>query len=241
MNYAPTSTDLNFNLPPHGFVNYVDHLGSDLGIVTAARLSYGGQSKGEEADKKLLMSLYRRRHTSPFEQASITYHIRLPIFVMRQLVRHRTARLNEFSARYKEMPERFYLPKIWRKQDTEEKQATYAPVDDDTLQRLVTGKVEEVYEFAYEAYRSMLENGICREQARLVLPLGIYTEITWNMDLHNLMGVFRQRLDSHAQQEIREVVEPMAAIACHLFPWCMQAFTRFGFTITDKQDCNVAK
>lgn len=225
----------NTLLPPHGFVNYIDHLGSDSGIVAAARQSYGGAPQGEEKDKKLLMSLYRRRHTSPFEQASITFHIRLPVFVMRQFVRHRTARLNEFSMRYKEVPEEFYLPVSWRVQHATEKQMTVTAVREDAVRwnRTLDDMARNAYEFCFATYRRMLDQGCCREQARMVLPLAIYTEITVNIDMHNLMGFFRQRLDAHAQQEVQDVAFGMWKIANHLFPWTIEAFQRFQFKIED--------
>lgn len=227
-----------YTLPPHGFVNYIEHLGTDQSITNAARQSYDGTSLGAVKDKKLLMALYRRRHTSPFEQVSITYHIRMPIFVMRQFVRHRTARLNEFSMRYKQPPEEFYLPEGWRIQHATEKQQTVEAKFENAHKQQVwnlrqTRRASMAYHYVYAIYKSMVEDGVCREQARMVLPLGIYTEITVNIDLHNLMGFFRQRLDEHAQHEIRDVAEAMAKIATDLFPWTMEAFRRFRFSIED--------
>lgn len=233
MNNQQLQNAHKYPLPPFGFVNYIDHLGSDFAIVQAARQSYGGQSRGEEADHKLLNSLYRRRHTSPFEQVSITYHIRMPIFVMRQFVRHRTARLNEFSMRYKQPADEFYLPKGWRVQHDTEKQMTVEADKPEEWHEEQEARARYVYLIAMDTYKAMVADGVCREQARMVLPLAIYTEITVNIDLHNLMGFFRQRLDLHAQGEIRDVAEPMAAIATTLFPWTMGAFRRYKFTIED--------
>src|SRR5689334_22691832 len=108
----------------HGFVRYIDHMGTDQRIVEAARISYKSPSKGEEADRKLIGYLWKNRHLSPFEMCKITFNIKMPIFVMRQFVRHRMQNLNEVSARYTELPAEFYIPKRWRKQDTKNKQGS---------------------------------------------------------------------------------------------------------------------
>src|SRR5438093_1688934 len=121
------------NVLDHGFVRYVDHLGSDMRVVESARLSYKSPSKGEEADKKLLFYLWKNRHTSPFEMIKVTLNIKLPIFVMRQYVRHRMQNLNEVSARYTELPNEFYVPTKWRKQDTKNKQGS---IDTEELNHL---------------------------------------------------------------------------------------------------------
>ena len=113
----------------HGYVRYIDHLGSDQRICEAARISYKSPSKGDEQDKKLIAYLWRNKHTSPFEMVKLTLNIKLPIFVMRQYVRHRMQNLNEMSARYTELPNEFYIPKKWRKQDTKNKQGSISEVD----------------------------------------------------------------------------------------------------------------
>lgn len=210
-----------------GFCRYVDHLGSDMRIVEAARVSYGSPSKGLEADKKLLMYLYLNRHTSPFEQCSITFNIRMPIFVMRQFIRHRTFRLNEVSARYTELPDVFFLPESWRKQDTVNKQGSLISEDNDEWNKTNTSLANDVYEHSYFTYKQLIENGVAKELARVVLPVGIFTEIYCNIDIHNLMHFLRLRLDPHAQQEARELAQAMFEIMEELFPWSAEAFTRF--------------
>lgn len=206
-----------------GFVNYVDHLGSDKRIVDAARISYMGTSRGEEHDKKLLKYLYEHKHTSPFEQCSITFHIKMPIFIMRQFVRHRTFRLNEISARYSELPESMYRPTAWRKQDIKNKQGSFEDSFNEVKQD-INRTLENAYDFAYTAYRELLANGVAKELARIVLPVGTFTEIFVNIDLNNLIKFFKLRLDSHAQLEIQELAQAMFQIFKQLFPWTAELY-----------------
>ena len=220
------------DIPPHGYVRYIDHLGTDMRIVEAARVSYGGASKGEEADKKLLEYLFKNRHTSPFEQCNITFNIKMPIFVMRQFVRHRTFRLNEWSGRYSELKDEFFQPEVWREQDTKNKQGSLPPRVKDShemaeWQDLCTKAMEEAYSAAYDAYNSLLKYGVAKELARIVLPVGIYTEIYVNVDLHNLVHFWNLRLDPHAQKEIQDVAWAMLTIAEHLFPWTVTLFDKY--------------
>lgn len=221
-------------IPPHGFVRYIDHLGTDLRIVEAARISYQSPSKGPEQDKKLLFYLYRNRHTSPFEQCSITFNIRMPIFVMRQFVRHRTFRLNEVSGRYSELPADFYVPAEWRGQAKSDKQGSesLAALPQHTAAEIM-GKV---CSDAYAAYQRLLELGVAKEMARFVLPVAIYTEIYVNCDLHNLMHFLTLRQSEHAQREIQDVVEAMRWIAAELFPWTFEAFETYELTMTPVLD-----
>lgn len=219
------------DLPPHGYVRYVDHLGTDQRIVEAARISYGAPSKGEEADKKLLEYLFKNRHTSPFEQCNITFNIKMPVFVMRQFVRHRTFRLNEYSGRYSEMPDEFYLPEKWRAQDNKNKQGSVATLQLD--QEMLTRIAMEAYEKCYKLYNIMLLMGAAKEQARFILPVGIYTEIYVNIDLHNLIHFFNLRLDPHAQKEIQDVATAMLAIAEPLFPWTVALFDKYKPKMVD--------
>jgi thymidylate synthase (FAD) len=207
--------------PPHGFVELLDHYGSDARIVAAARISYDGENKGEEQDKKLLFYLYKNRHTSPFEQCNVTFRIKFPIFLMRQFVRHRTFRLNEWSGRYSELADEFFLPKVWRAQDTKNKQAGVGEVES---QEACTLLCKRAYEIAYDSYQQMRELGVANEMARFVLPVGIYTKIVVNIDLHNLMHFFRLRLDSHAQSEIRDVAQAMYDLVAPHYPWTFEAF-----------------
>lgn len=210
----------------HGFVRYVDHLGSDERICEAARISYKAPSKGFEQDKKLLEYLFKNRHTSPFEQCNITFNIKMPIFVMRQFVRHRTFRLNEVSARYTELPEEFYVPTIWRSQDTKNKQGS-----GEALDVQIAADTDQVYfhtvKDCFQTYHGMIAAGVARELARIVLPISVYTEIYVNCDLHNLMHFLNLRLDEHAQYEIRVYAQAMLTIMQILFPITGELFERY--------------
>ena len=186
----------------HGYVRYIDHYGSDERILEAARISYKSPSKGEEQDKKLLSYLYKMRHTSPFEQCGITFNIKLPLFVQGQMVRHRTQKLNQDSARYTEMSDELYIPAIWRKQDAKNKQGSTGGFDGDTNFAYVDC-LRRHCEESYNIYQSLINGGVAREMARMILPQNLYTEIYSNWDLHNLMHFFTLRLEKHAQWEIQ--------------------------------------
>ena len=214
-----------------GYVAYMDHLGNDRRVTEAARVSYGGKSKGDEADKKLLFYLYKNRHTSPFEQCSITFNIKMPIFVARQFVRHRTFSLNEISARYTEMKEEFYIPVKWRDQDTVNKQGS---IERSESKINLTGQAQLAYDMAMSCYRNLLDSGVAKEMARMVLPVGLYTEVTVNCDLHNLMHFIRLRDDSHAQWEMQQYAKAMRKIAEDLFPWSMEAFNKFKMKVVEE-------
>ncbi|MFM8654398.1 MAG: FAD-dependent thymidylate synthase, partial [Verrucomicrobiota bacterium] len=161
-----------------GYVRYIDHLGTDLRIVEAARISYKSPSKGEDQDKKLLLYLYKHRHTSPFEQCSITYNIKMPIFIMRQFVRHRTFRLNEWSGRYSELADEFYVPTKWRAADAKNKQGSQVSTSLDHA--ALTKEVKDLNDSAYATYQNLLKQGVAKELARMVLPVSIFTEVYVN-------------------------------------------------------------
>lgn len=201
-----------------GYCNVVDNLGDDWTPVKAARQSYNEGLKGETADTKLLQYLIGQRHTSPLEQASITYEIRMPIFVMRQFVRHRTLRLNEESARYTEMRDDFYIPDFdeWRLQNKSgNKQGSHGVSEDGSF---FTREVERLCKDAYELYQDMIKSGIAKEQARIILPVNLMTAITVNVDLHNLMHFLGLRTDSHAQKEIQVLANAMEEQFISLYP-----------------------
>lgn len=214
----------------HGFVRYIDHMGSDARILEAARVSYRSQGKGEEQDKKLLGYLFRNKHTSPFEMCKITFNIKMPIFVMRQFIRHRMQNVNEVSARYTELPNEFYIPKAWRPQDTKNKQGSVQTEDWNpmvtahTIETTATNHFKDCCESAYETYKAMLEAGIAREMARMVLPVNIYTEFYTTWDLNNLLKFFFLRDDPHAQWEHQQFALAMKQITAQLFPWTMEIY-----------------
>lgn len=228
--------DKGFTIPvlDHGFVMYVDHMGTDQRIVEAARVSYKSPSKGPEADRKLLEYLYKNKHTSPFEMCKITLNIKLPIFVMRQYVRHRMQNLNEVSARYTQLPSEFYLPRLWRVQDTKNKQGSCLEEMTPEWHEAQFLRALNVCESAYEAYEAMLADGVAREMARMVLPVNIYTEcyVTW--DLKNLIHFITLRDDSHAQAEIQEYGKAIKQIAKILFPWTIGAYEKYKFQLVEQ-------
>ena len=229
----------------HGFVRYVDHMGSDQRIVEAARISYKSPSKGDEQDKKLIEYLYKNRHTSPFEMCKVTLNIKMPIFVMRQYVRHRMQNLNEVSARYTELPNEFYIPNNWRKQDTTNKQGSvedgqwnpkieYENIDSgySGVSKIDTQHALEMHcENAYKIYEAMIKAGIAREMARMVLPVNIYTECYVCWDLKNLLHFITLRDDSHAQAEIQEYGKAIKEILKELFPVTMECYEKYKWEI----------
>jgi thymidylate synthase (FAD) len=210
----------------HGFVAYIDHMGSDNSICQAARISYNRRTveKTDEDDRKLIRRLVIDKHTSPLEMGKIVFNIKLPIFVMRQFVRHRMQNLNEVSARYTELPEEFYVPKAWRKQSQTNKQGSSDEPFEVWNNEMFSSQVQEVCDTAYRQYRFMLEAGVSREMARMVLPVNIYTEIVCCWDMNNLLKFFALRDDAHAQAEIQEYAKPMKQIAAQLFPHVMLAY-----------------
>jgi thymidylate synthase (FAD) len=207
-----------------GYVRYIDHLGDDLRIVETARISYKSPSKGEEADKKLLMYLHKNRHTSPFESCNITFNIKMPIFCMRQFVRHRTFRLNEWSGRYSELADEFYMPDVWRVQDDKNKQGSLETDKEQTWHVINTGLAQEAFKNCYNTYQTLLSRGVAKELARVVLPVSMFTEVYVNVDVHNLMHFLRLRQDAHAQKEMRDVADAMAEIFKELYPWSYEAY-----------------
>ncbi|MFN4070356.1 MAG: FAD-dependent thymidylate synthase [Thermus caldifontis] len=191
-----------------GFVRLVEAMGNDASIVQAARVSYGPGTKTVREDAALIDYLMRHRHTSPFEMVEFKFHVKAPIFVVRQWFRHRTASVNEISGRYSVLGEEFYEPKAWRHQARRNKQGSEGAFTDEEASRLLKGVERE----AYQAYQTLLEKGIAREMARMVLPLNLYTEFYWKQDLHNLFHFLALRLDPHAQWEIRQYAKAIAEI-----------------------------
>jgi thymidylate synthase (FAD) len=209
------------DIPPGGRVALLATYGSDELIADAARISYGRRDVENKDPEPLIRYLLRNRHTSPFEQAEATFFLRLPIFVARQLIRHRTANVNEYSARYTEMKDDFYVPSVIEKQSTTNKQGGAQTVVNPPFCQSV---MEFSQSLSMSDYKSLLQSGVSREQARIVVPLGAYTEMYWKCDIHNLMHFFRLRLDTHAQREIREFAWAMFAAVAPYFPATFSAF-----------------
>jgi thymidylate synthase (FAD) len=212
----------------HGYVVLVDYMGGDAAIVQAARVSYGAGTKTVRDDRGLIRYLMRHRHTTPFEMVEVKLLVRLPIYVARQFVRHRTSNLNEVSARYSVVPDEFDLPprEDVRRQSTRNRQGRGDPLPDDVAERF-RSDVSRISADAYRAYTAALEAGVARETARVVLPLAYYTEWYWKTDLHNLFHFLSLRLDPHAQEEIRRYAVIMAEIAKAIAPVATEAFEEF--------------
>jgi thymidylate synthase (FAD) len=209
----------------HGFVRFVDRMGDDNAVVQMARVSYGEGTKTKRSDRALIRYLMRNRHTSPFEACELKLHLRMPIFVARQFLRHRTAAVNEYSARYSIVPDLFYVPKpehvLGQSGDT--KQARGGEVDAGLVEfwlDTVSGTATE----AFAEYEAACSNGIARELARIMLPLNAYTEIYWKIDLHNLLHFLQLRLHDHAQYEIRVYAEAIAEYLAEWVPATWEAF-----------------
>jgi len=195
----------------HGFVRLIDHMGDDQRIVDAARVSYQKGTKKVSTDKGLIRYLLRNLHTTPFEKVRFEFHVKLPIFVARQWMRHRTGSFNEVSGRYSKLPQEFYVPEPLRKQSKTNRQGSSSEIVSTIY--LADGEddpghfIRSSFNNSYADYQHLLEAGAARELARGVLPLNIYTEFYWTVDLWNLMHFLRLRLDAHAQLETRLYAE----------------------------------
>lgn len=209
----------------HGFIRLVDSMGDDQAIVQAARTSYGEGTKGDEADKKLIDYLYKNRHTSPFEMVEFKFHAKMPMFVARQWVRHRTANINEVSARYTQLTDDYYVPDSWRKQDKVNRQGSTDDISEHQG-KVCDERLMDVCDLAFERYEELISFGVAREQARMILPVNWYTEWYWKCDLHNILNFLRLRLDSHAQYEIRVYAEAMLELIAPIVPWTLESFRK---------------
>ena len=221
--------DKEFQVLNHGFVRLVDYMGGDSRIVQSARVSYGDGTKTVREDAGLIDYLLRHQHTSPFEQVILTFHVKMPIFVARQWIRHRTARVNEISGRYSIMRDEFYLPADMdvAKQSTDNKQGRSTEPVTHQYAAEVQKKLEEGQKQAYSDYSELVETGLARELARVNLPLSLYTEMYWQIDLHNLFHFLRLRLDGHAQKEIRDYAEVILEITRAVAPLATSSFENY--------------
>lgn len=208
----------------HGMVRLVDHMGDDLSVVRAARVSYNAAPRNDGSDEKLIKYLMENKHTSPFEQVVFTFEVRAPIFVFRQWHRHRTWSFNEISARYTELPEEFYVPALDKigTQSIKNKQMRDSKRNmmDDYIQTIM----KESNQRSFVEYKRMLDAGCPRELARGVLPLGTYSKMFATVDLHNLFHFLRLRLHEHSQYEIRVYAEAMLDLIRPYVPVCVAAF-----------------
>ncbi len=208
-----------------GFVRLVDAMGDDRRIAQAARVSYGEGTKTVREDAALIDYLMRHRHTSPLEMVEFTFHVKAPIFVARQWFRHRTASVNEISARYSVLKDEFYepAPGELRAQSEVNKQVGEGRLPAAEAER-AAALLAKTERDVYARYQELLELGVAREQARSVLPVGIYTEFYWKQDLHNLLHFLRLRLDHHAQEEIRAYARALATFVKARVPQVWRSF-----------------
>lgn len=211
----------------HGLVRLVDHMGNDLSIVRAARVSYDADwrtGEDEGKDEKLIAYLMKNHHTSPFEAVTFTFEVKAPLFVFRQWHRHRTWSYNEVSARYSELPEEFYVPELSdiTHQSTSNKQMRTSEQHDNAL--LMQSYMRKSMMDAFALYKELLAQGCPRELARAVLPTSTYSRMFATVDLHNLFHFLRLRLHEHAQKEIRVYAEAMLELVEPIVPYAVDAF-----------------
>jgi len=219
-------------LHQHGLIALVDVMprlvpegqSADFAIVQSARVSYGAGTKKVSEDRGLIRYLRRHWHSTPFEMVEFKFHVVMPIFIARQWIRHRTANVNEYSARYSVVPDRFYKPAMEnvRKQSKTNKQGGTEPMDALTAQQFID--YLDQTESAYQTYEKLIEGGVTRELARIGLPVSAYTEWYWKCDLHNVMHFLRLRMDAHAQQEIRDYANAMFELIRPIVPIAAEAF-----------------
>jgi thymidylate synthase (FAD) len=230
----------SINVLDHGFVRVIDYMGDDAAIVQAARVSYGRGTRRVSEDRGLINYLMRHRHTTPFEMCEIKYHVKLPIFVARQWIRHRTANVNEYSARYSILDNEFYLPapEHLAAQAATNRQGRGEVVEGEAARR-VLDLLRADAERAYAGYAELLNEdeagarsdpswpGLARELARMNLSLNFYTQWYWKTDLHNLLHFLSLRADPHAQYEIRAYADSMLETVKRWVPIAYEAFLEY--------------
>jgi thymidylate synthase (FAD) len=226
----------------HGFIRVIDYMGDDAAIVQAARVSYGAGTKHVQNDEGLIRYLMRHWHSTPFEMCEVKLHVKLPVFVARQWIRHRTANVNEYSARYSILDREFYIPapEHLAAQSTVNNQGRGEVLQGEEAAR-VLDLLKSDANRAYDHYEAMLsqdgQQGLARELARMNLPANIYTQWYWKVDLHNLFHFLRLRADPHAQYEIRVYAEAIAACVKDWVPLAYAAFEDYrmgGVTLSAK-------
>jgi thymidylate synthase (FAD) len=226
----------------HGFIRVIDYMGDDGAIVQAARVSYGAGTRHVQNDEGLIRYLMRHWHSTPFEMCEIKLHVKLPVFVARQWIRHRTANVNEYSARYSILDREFYIPEPQHlaAQSTVNNQGRGEVLSGEESARVLAMLKSDAAQM-YDHYEAMLsqdgQQGLARELARMNLPMNIYTQWYWKVDLHNLFHFLRLRADPHAQYEIRVYAEAIAACVKDWVPLAYAAFEDYrmgGVTLSAK-------
>lgn len=229
----------SFPILDHGFIRVIDYMGDDAAIVQAARVSYGRGTRRASEDRALIRYLMRHWHTTPFEMCELKLHVKLPIFVARQWIRHRTANVNEYSARYSILDREFYIPARDQLavQATSNRQGRGDPVSDEQAEEVMRILRDDA-ERSYDTYESLLNEpdspghdkeraGLSRELARIGLSLSTYTQWYWKTDLHNLFAFLRLRADAHAQYEIRAYAEVLLEVVAKWVPIAHEAFSDY--------------
>lgn len=213
----------------HGFVYLVDYMGDDLAIEESARVSYGPETKRSTDSTGLIRYLMRNKHTSPFEMVELKFHLKMPIFVARQWVRHRTASMNEISGRYSVLPDEFYVPPSenisLQSEINNQGRGESANLTTKNIAKQFFHK--DPYNIYSHYYKLVNDLGIAKELARIILPVSVYTEFYWKIDLHNLLHFLQLRMDEHAQLEIREYANAIAAIVEDGWPIAYNAFNDY--------------
>ena len=213
----------------HGFVRVIDYMGDDAAICQAARVSYGRGTKSVQNDEGLIRYLMRHWHSTPFEMCEAKFHVKLPVFVARQWIRHRTANVNEYSARYSILDREFYIPAPEKlaAQSRQNNQGRGEVLEGDEAARVLNLLRDDAMR-SYDHYEDMLsqdgQQGLARELARMNLPANVYTQWYWKVDLHNLLHFLRLRADAHAQYEIRAYADAMCQIVADWVPAAFGAF-----------------
>lgn len=218
-----TDNKRKINVLDHGYVTLIDYMGSDDAIANAARISYDKGTKKVSNNENLIRYLFRHRHTSPFEMVEFQFELKMPLFVIQQLIRHRTANINQMSLRYSEAIEEFYIPNLdqIKEQSKVNNQGRGEIMDKpDEIAALLEGSSLS----SLTAYKYLLDENLAKELSRMVLPANLYSKLVWKMDLHNLFHFLKLRIDKHAQWEIQEyakaiysLIQPIVPIACKAF------------------------
>ncbi|MBN1155265.1 FAD-dependent thymidylate synthase [candidate division KSB1 bacterium] len=215
----------------HGFVRLIDYMGSDESIVQAARVSYGKGTKKVRQDRSLIRYLLRHGHTSPFEMVEFKFHCKMPIFVARQWIRHRTASVNEYSLRYSKAVGDFYIPESEniRFQSKSNRQGRSEETVPDDLKQHLLDVILAHSQRSWQDYEELEAKNIARELARIHLPLNMYTEWYWKIDLSNLLHFIKLRSEVHAQYEIRIYAQAISEIVKKVVPLTWEAFTDYVY------------
>lgn len=217
-----------FEVLDKGFIELIDFMGSDLRAVEAARVSFQKGISSQNRDKKLIDYLMENGHESPFEHILFTFRVKAPMFVARQWFRHRISSFNEISGRYSVIKHEFYYPRQMRKQDKINRQGSLFGFSDEKESQTID-IIKNQTESCYASYEKLLQQGVAREMARMVLPLNIYTQWYWTINVRSLMNFLNLRADSHAQYEIQEYAKVIAKIFHKKCPWTYDAFISYCY------------